>query len=68
MPAASPRARTLDDDDKLAAISDVYRSWAMGELSMEDALFEIGDLIQQPSPDRRNIAASPAPGMPPRKP
>jgi hypothetical protein len=68
MPAASLRARTLDDDDKLAAISDVYRSWATGGLSMEDALFEIGDLIQAPPPERGKTGAGPAPVFSPRKP
>jgi hypothetical protein len=47
--------------DQLSQIQDVYQRWLEGVLSQEDALFAIGDILQDPTRDALEEAApSPA--------
>lgn len=48
-------------DKYLLAIEEVYRRWLTGEISQEDALFEIGDLLSR----AETGAATPEPGQKP---
>ncbi len=49
-------------DKYLRAIETVYRRWLTGEVSQEDALFEIGDLLAR----AETGAAPPKPAAKPR--